>query len=161
MKTVHGQGGLGLFLRSGESRRLLRHVSPGDGGSGFSPFQLPPDKKTCRSAFGLSGASVTLIEFATSENLYRLLCHTIRIKRIVSLKNSRIQITAISLSRNTDLTKTVIVRGTSQTRDALTSFNNDLRADSVFTKVDLPLTNLIKDVNTDFTITLTYKDILN
>ena len=82
------------------------------------------------------------------------------IKKIISLKNSKIQITAISLVKNTDLSKTVVVRGVSQTRDALTSFNNDLRADSVFTKVDLPLTNLIKDVNTDFTITLTYKDIL-
>jgi hypothetical protein len=44
--------------------------------------------------------------------------------------------------------------GTASTREALTSFSERLKQESLFSRIDLPVSSLAKDTNIDFSITL-------
>ena len=79
------------------------------------------------------------------------------IKKIVSLKYKDIEILSISLLENEDDTVKIVLNGISATRDSLTSYDRDLKKDGFFQSVELPVTDLIKNIDSNFTITLTYK----
>jgi hypothetical protein len=77
------------------------------------------------------------------------------IKKIISLKDSDIQISNITVSEDTG-SETYVIVGISKTRDGLTTFDNNLITDGTFSHIDLPVADLIADTNNNFTITLTY-----
>lgn len=79
------------------------------------------------------------------------------IQGIIFLKNNDIKISGISITVNADNTKNVTITGSSNTRDSLTLFNQNLRADDSFSNVTLPISTFIKDTNISFTMTLNAK----
>ncbi len=54
--------------------------------------------------------------------------------------------------------KTISVTGLADTRAALSAFRDRLEADTRFSAIELPLSSLVKDQDTAFTITLTLKE---
>ncbi len=78
------------------------------------------------------------------------------IQKIISIKNANIKITTISI-QNTDSGKQVSISGRSQNRDTLTAFDKSLKIDGFFSNINLPISNLIKDDNPQFNITMTSK----
>jgi hypothetical protein len=54
--------------------------------------------------------------------------------------------------------KTILIVGTATTRTVFLAFLDKLRASPSIDKVDSPLANLLKDVNTSFTITIYIKE---
>jgi hypothetical protein len=75
--------------------------------------------------------------------------------KIVSLKNTNVQIASIVMTENPG-TKTFVVSGTAMTRDDLTAFDNALVNSGIFASVNLPVSDLIDDTNDTFAITLAY-----
>jgi len=81
------------------------------------------------------------------------------IDAIISLKNSHITISAISLSLDSSAhMENISVSGISNSRDDLTFFYNDLKGDGSFQNVVLPVSSLIGDAGAPFTITLSYRN---
>ncbi len=78
------------------------------------------------------------------------------IQKIISLKNKNIQISSISISKDNSASEKIIISGVAKTRDDLTMFDNDLKNDDSFYSVDLPISDLIKNTDAQFTITLVY-----
>ena len=79
------------------------------------------------------------------------------IDKIISLKNSDIEISSISiLSGDNANIENVTISGISGDRDDLISFYNDLKGDGSFQNVILPISSLIEDEGAPFTITLSY-----
>jgi hypothetical protein len=76
--------------------------------------------------------------------------------KITGLKGSAIQITNIEIKGADTGTVSIQINGVAKTRDSLIAFNKSLQENSSFSNVTLPVANLIKDVNADFTITMTY-----
>jgi hypothetical protein len=70
------------------------------------------------------------------------------IKKILTAKSENIKIKRISLDE-----KTIVVQGISDTRQRLLSFIDDLKRGG-FSKVESPLSNIIKDKDIDFTINI-------
>lgn len=79
------------------------------------------------------------------------------IEKIISLKNKNIRITSFSLINDTLSSVKIIINGVSGSRDSLTSFDKDLKKDGYFQSIELPVSNLIKNIDSDFTMTLIYK----
>ena len=79
------------------------------------------------------------------------------INKIISLKNKKIKISLFSINKSKDGSLDIIIKGISDTRDDLTSFDKELKKDGYFQSVELPVSDLIKNIDSDFTITLTYK----
>ncbi len=80
------------------------------------------------------------------------------IDKIISLKNSNITISAISISSNAGANvKNIVINGTSGNRDDLTVFYNNLKGEGSFQNVILPVSSLIQSTGASFTITLSYK----
>ena len=79
------------------------------------------------------------------------------IQKIVSLKNKDIKILSFSLVEDVETSVKIIISGVANTRDSLTYFDKELKKDGYFQSVDLPVSNLIKNVYSDFTMTLIYK----
>jgi hypothetical protein len=78
------------------------------------------------------------------------------IVKIISLKSRDIKILSISISSDSLTSGKIRVDGIANTRDALTLFDKDLKGDGLFSNVDLPVSNLIKNTDAPFSITLTY-----
>ncbi len=79
------------------------------------------------------------------------------IQKTISLKNNDIKILGISISVGADNTKNITITGFASTRDSLTLYNQNLRANPDFSAVTLPISTFIKDTNINFTMTLTAK----
>lgn len=79
------------------------------------------------------------------------------IDKIISLKNSNITISAVSIISNDSAhIENISISGISGSRDDLTSFYNDLKGDGSFQNVILPVSSLIEDTGAPFTITFSY-----
>ncbi len=74
------------------------------------------------------------------------------VDHILSQRNQSISLDSFSL--NNGKTSVLTIRGISSTREALVSFVDSLKASSQFSSVDLPVSNLAKSKNIDFSITL-------
>jgi len=97
----------------------------------------------------------TMIGILSGGNTVSLLMSN-TIQKIISLKNKDIEILSISISDNSTSSEKIIINGIAKTRDGLTLFDKDLKNDGLFYSVDLPISNLIKNTNAQFTITLIY-----
>ncbi|MCX6717151.1 MAG: hypothetical protein NTU76_00555 [Candidatus Taylorbacteria bacterium] len=78
------------------------------------------------------------------------------IEKIFLLKNQNIKISSISVSNKTNEVK-IIIGGISKTRDGLTLFNKALKNSHYFDEIILPVVNLLKSTDIEFSITLIYK----
>ncbi len=77
---------------------------------------------------------------------------------ILSKKNNNIRISGIYYSVNSATAGTLTLEGIGDTRESLVSFSENLRSIEHFKKVDLPISNLAKDKNIDFTISVTIEN---
>lgn len=73
---------------------------------------------------------------------------------ILSKKKPNIKLSGIFYSVNTGNTGTLSINGLASNREALVSFSESLREIEYFKKVDLPISNLAKDKNIDFSISI-------
>jgi len=75
--------------------------------------------------------------------------------KILAEKTPDVKITNIFYETDPANQKSIIVSGIATNREALLSFQNVLKADPIFSKVDLPISNFIKDSNIEFNLNLT------
>ncbi len=87
----------------------------------------------------------------TSLQYPKLLPH---LNTVLSNKTSAIQLTHFSYTVTASTTATFIVSGVSATRESLVSYVKKLEETKSFKKVDLPISNLAKEKNIDFTINI-------
>lgn len=76
------------------------------------------------------------------------------INNILSKKTTNIKISGIYYTINSKNSGLVTVNGVSDKRDSLVLFAENLRSIPEFKKVDLPISNLAKDKNIEFTINI-------
>ena len=73
---------------------------------------------------------------------------------ILSKKTPSIKIGAVYYTSNSATTGTLTVSGVSSTREALVSFADKIKEVEYLKKVDLPISNLAKDKNIEFSINM-------
>ncbi len=78
------------------------------------------------------------------------------IDNIILLKNKGIKINSISIVDYDKSTIRIILNGISKTRDNLTAFDKELKKSQLFQSVDLPVSNLIKNIDAGFSMNLIY-----
>jgi Fimbrial assembly protein (PilN) len=76
---------------------------------------------------------------------------------IESLLPAGTVITGYELNRKEALIGTIIITGKSETRQSLADFHANLKSQSWVEKVDLPISNLAKERDIEFMMTLTHK----
>jgi len=76
------------------------------------------------------------------------------INKIISLKNKGIKILSINLTQDVNGIKTAAIDGINDTRDNLTSFETDIKTDGYFSQVIFPVSDFLKDINSEFSATL-------
>ena len=75
---------------------------------------------------------------------------------IIDNRSSGVSLQSFSFSRvNIDGDITVVVRGVYRDRDSLVNFRKNLEREKMFTRIDLPIANLAKGRDADFSIELT------
>lgn len=78
------------------------------------------------------------------------------LETVLSNRTSGVSLQSFSFSRiSAEGDVGVVVRGVYRDRDALVNFRKNLEREKMFTRVDLPIANLAKGKNADFTIELT------
>ncbi len=78
------------------------------------------------------------------------------IQKIISIKGSSIKLNSIMISGQ-DSVRQISISGKALNRDALTGFDKALKTDGFFSNINLPISDLIKNDNPSFTITMTLK----
>lgn len=76
---------------------------------------------------------------------------------IANRRGSQIKILEMSFARGTEGKPAIIVEGNADTRDALTQFARNLQAEPTFSEVNLPISNLAKDKNIAFSMTMSLR----
>jgi len=76
------------------------------------------------------------------------------IDNVLSKKTSGIKIDGIYFTVNSENTAVLNINGIGSTRESIVSFAEKLRETSYFKNVNLPISNLAKDKNIDFAISL-------
>ncbi len=76
------------------------------------------------------------------------------INTLISLKTSSIRFNSINYVSEGKNNASLSIEGISDRRDSLVSFSDSLRNDPIFKEVDLPISNLAKDRNIEFNITV-------
>lgn len=76
------------------------------------------------------------------------------IKNVLSKKTSSIRLGGLLYTVNTPTSGSLVVKGVSDSRESLVSYVKNLESLEMFKKVDLPISNLAKDKNIDFSITI-------
>ncbi|MDD4804187.1 MAG: hypothetical protein PHN69_03350 [Candidatus Pacebacteria bacterium] len=79
------------------------------------------------------------------------------IQKITDLKNKNIKISLLSFIKNKNGSIGITINGIAGNRDSLTLFDKELKEEGSFQDVELPVSNLIKNIDSDFVITLIYK----
>ncbi len=74
-----------------------------------------------------------------------------------SLEGQGVTITSIDISRSDAAVSPIRISGLATTRQSLASFRDRISADGRVEKVDLPLSNLAKDKDIQFSLTVTLK----
>ena len=77
------------------------------------------------------------------------------VNKVISLKNKNIKILSISISSNIANGETILINGIANNRDSLTLYKEDIENDGFFEKVVFPVSNFIKNSNSEFSATLT------
>ncbi len=73
---------------------------------------------------------------------------------VLAKKTGTIRITGMYYTVNSINSGTLTLEGIGDTRESLVSFSDSLKTIGYFKKVDLPISNLAKDKNIDFTISI-------
>ncbi len=73
---------------------------------------------------------------------------------VLTEKTKLVQITDISYISLSSSTATIVVQGVSLTRDALVNFKKSLEVSNNFKNIDLPISNLAKDRDIKFSMTM-------
>ena len=103
--------------------------------------------------------NVNRLALALSDNSSSTAKYTDIISKIISLKNKDIRISSITISSdNTNSSETILINGTANTRDSLTSYENEIEIDGFFNSVSFPITDYIKSTDLEFSATLVYKN---
>lgn len=76
------------------------------------------------------------------------------IDQIILAKTSSIRIADISYTVNDSKSGVININGMGDKRDSIVAFTDNLRKIDSFSKVDLPISNLAKDKNIDFSISI-------
>lgn len=76
------------------------------------------------------------------------------VDKLYSIAGRAIAIDSIELEKSEGMLSGVAVRGVAQTREALADFSSDLESDPLFAEADLPFSNLAKDKDISFSITI-------
>jgi hypothetical protein len=79
------------------------------------------------------------------------------VEMIRELENSSVVVSDIVISRSKDGFSPIQVRGEAASRQALAQFRDDLLANPTVANVDLPISNLAKDKDIQFNISVTLK----
>jgi hypothetical protein len=79
------------------------------------------------------------------------------IKSILSEKSRSIRINSFNLRSSNDGSRTLLISGRADNRDGLISFSESLKSTGSFVDIDLPLSNLAKNINVDFSIKIGLK----
>ncbi len=77
------------------------------------------------------------------------------IDTVLSKKTNSIRITDISYTSVSTSTANLAIQGISSTRDTLVEFKKNLDESGFFKNIDLPISNLAKDRNINFSMTMT------
>lgn len=77
---------------------------------------------------------------------------------LLAKKETGIFLREISFSGGGGKGGNVVLRGTAQSRPVLVSFTEALRSEPLFSGVDSPVSNLLKEQNLDFSLTITIKE---
>lgn len=78
------------------------------------------------------------------------------ISKILNTKKTEIKIIAITYDANTSQER-VVLTGTAKDRDSLADFIAELKKDTAFTGVTLPISSYVKSTNIDFSIVIDRK----
>jgi hypothetical protein len=76
------------------------------------------------------------------------------VDEILSKKSNNMRISGIYYSVNSATTGVLTLEGIGDTRESLVTFSESLKTVPYFKKVDLPISNLAKDKNIEFTISI-------
>lgn len=79
------------------------------------------------------------------------------LQKTAHYKTEDIKIRGIFYNK-TDIESTLSLKGMATNRQSLTNFVEILKKDAVFKDVSLPISDLVKDKNIDFTVMIKYKD---
>ena len=78
------------------------------------------------------------------------------IKTIINNKGVGIHLTNFSFSNASDGSLNLTINGVADTRDGLIDFEKILQKDGTFSSINLPISNIIKDIKSDFVMILKY-----
>ncbi|MFA7216574.1 MAG: PilN domain-containing protein [Candidatus Paceibacterota bacterium] len=92
------------------------------------------------------------------ENLFSYPQVVPQINKIISYKNQSLKFTDFLYQSTGTSTSLITVRGIASTRDSLVLLVRNLEESGVFYNVDLPVSNLAKDRNIDFSVSLYFKE---
>jgi hypothetical protein len=111
-----------------------------------------PDTQETNSALALFNTQLSLVENAQKDKF--IITEKV-VNEIILKKMPDIKITGISYEKNSENgSKIVNVRGIARSRERLLLFRNILEGDTLFKKVDLPISNFVKGSNISFSISL-------
>lgn len=110
-------------------------------------------KDVSKDLFRASQEAKILVDEAALPNLSDF------INLVESLQGSDIELNQINLSRNNQEINPMIISGSAKDRQALASFRDRLLAKEEITSADLPISNLARDKDIQFTITVNFKTI--
>jgi len=79
------------------------------------------------------------------------------IQFVLTKKTSSIKITALSIKTMSDVERELIVKGIAQNRESLISFSDGLKSINRFVDVDLPISNLAKNIDIEFSLKIKLK----
>ncbi|HEY4508810.1 MAG TPA: PilN domain-containing protein [Candidatus Paceibacterota bacterium] len=77
------------------------------------------------------------------------------VNSIIANKSGEIRIKELSFDYTSENTANVVVKGVSSNRDSLVAFVKKIQDSNIFKNVNLPISNLAKDKNIDFSINMT------
>ena len=80
------------------------------------------------------------------------------INKIIKLKNKDIKVLSLDIKTDSNYNRTIVLGGVANTRDSLTLFEKDIKTDGFFDSVIFPVSNFIKSSDSQFSVTLTYKN---
>jgi hypothetical protein len=100
-----------------------------------------------------SNANILLIKGAEDTVVFSAIIEDLANRRIPGITLNDIEIAHAPVASNPNETS-VAIRGTATTRDVLVAFQHALVGDTEFSQVDLPISDLAKSTDVDFSITL-------
>ncbi|MFA5999627.1 MAG: hypothetical protein WC783_01445 [Candidatus Paceibacterota bacterium] len=111
-----------------------------------------PNAQETNSTLNLFNAQLSLVENAQKDKF--IITEKV-VNEIILKKMPDIRITGISYEKNSEIGgKIVNVRGIARSRERLLLFRNILEGDTLFKKIDLPISNFVKGSNISFSISL-------